>query len=178
MEISNSMRRKLWQLILAPMVFTAIAGISSIANAHDERSGSSAHTRDDALDQNQHRVVSPIEGSWIFNIDDVSRGFSFHSFLSLAAGGVVITSASLPILSPFYGSWRHTASDSFKVIFYTFVSDATGKVVGTNNVSLTLQLTSRNTLTGTGVGHNCDLEGENCTPGDDFQFTGKRILVE
>jgi hypothetical protein len=58
------------------------------------------------------------------------------------------------------------------------VPDATGKVVATINVSLTLQLTSRNALTGTGVGHNCDLEGENCTPGDDFQFTGKRIRVE
>src|SRR3954447_11338738 len=177
MESTNSNRRKLLgRLIIAPMVFTVITGISSIANAQDERSGSSAHIDDGNLDQNQHRLASPIEGSWIFNIDDVSQGTTFHSFVSLAAGGVVVTSASLPTPSPFYGSWRQTGPNRFKVIFYTFVPDATGKLVAMINVSLTLELTTRNALTGTGVGHNCDLEGENCTPGDDFEFTGKRIL--
>jgi hypothetical protein len=177
-ENSNSKRRTLRRLVIAPMIFTLIAGISSIAHAQDERSGSSAHIDDGNLDQNRHRLASPIEGSWIFNIDDLSQGTTFHSLVSLTAGGVVVTSASLPTPSPFYGSWRQTGRNSFNVIFYTFVPDATGKVVATANVSLTLQLTSRNALTGTGVGHSCDLEGENCTPGDNFQFTGKRILAE
>jgi hypothetical protein len=159
-------------------LFTVIAGISSIAHAQDERSGSSVDIDDGNLHQDQHRFLSLVEGSWIFNIEDVNQRTTFHSFVSLAAGGVVVTSASLPTPSPFYGTWRQTGPNSFKVIFYTFVPDATGKLAATINVSLTLELTSRNTSTGTGVGHNCDLEGENCTPGDDFQFTGKRILAE
>jgi len=40
-----------------------------------------------------------------------------------------------------------------------------------------MKLTSPNTLTGTAVTPDCDLQGENCTCGDQtaFRFTGKRV---
>ena len=159
---SGNRRRK---LLATSLMLTLMAGISSIALAQDERSDSPATT---------NSVSSPIVGTWIFDIDDLSVGFAFHSLVSLTEGGVVITNASLPTPAPFYGSWQEAKPGSFNASFYTFASDANGVAVGTSKVSLILKLTSLNTLTGTGVGSNCDLQGENCTRGDDFRFTGKR----
>jgi hypothetical protein len=157
-ENSNSKRLILGRLLIAPMIFTVIAGISSIAHAQNERPESSSHINDSTLDQNGPGLAAPIEGSWIFSIDNLSQGTTFHSLVSITAGGVVVTSASLPTPSPFYGSWRQTGRNTFNVTFYTFIPDATGRAVATASVSLTLRLTSKNALTGTGVGHSCDLD--------------------
>lgn len=166
-------RRHKW--LATPLMLTLMAGISSIALAQEETSGSPASTDGVSLSAANHQLTSPIAGTWIFNINDVSQGFQFHSLVSLAEGGVVVTSASLPTPAPFYGSWQETGANSYKVSFYTFVADANGAAVGTSSVRLTLKLVGLNALTGTGVGFSCDLQGENCTHGDDFQFTGKRI---
>ena len=160
----NANRRRQW--LAASLMLTLMAAISSVALAQVERPDAQATT---------DGVSSPIVGTWIFNIDDLSAGFSFHSLVSLTDGGVLITSASLPTPAPFYGSWQDAKPGSFNASFYTFSSDANGVAVGTSKVSLILKLTSLNTLTGAGVGYNCDLQGENCTRGDDFQFTGKRV---
>ena len=130
--------------------------------------------------ENSRASVSPIEGSWIFNIDVLGQGTTFHSLISFSAGGVVITSASLPgpANTPFYGSWRQTGTNRFHAVFYAFLPDASGVGVALNKVSLNMQLTSRNALTGTAVGANCDLQAENCVQTAEFQNTGKRILPE
>jgi hypothetical protein len=161
--------------LATPLMLTLMAGISSIALAQDERSGSPESTDGVPLSAVNHQLASPIAGTWIFTIDELSQGFQFHSLVSLAEGGVVVTSASLPTQAPFYGSWQATGPNSYKVSFYTFVADANGVAVGTSSVRLTLKLVGLNALAGTGVGFSCDLQGENCTQGDNFQFTGKRI---
>jgi hypothetical protein len=165
--MKNGNRRRTW--LATSLTFILMVGICSIALAQQERSDSQATTDGISLGG------SPIVGTWIFNIDDLSAGFSFHSLVSLTDGGVVITSASLPTPAPFYGGWQEAKPGSFNASFYTFTSDANGVAVGTSKVSLILKLTSLNTLAGAGVGSNCDLQGENCIRGDDFQFTGKRV---
>jgi hypothetical protein len=173
MKESGNCRHK-W--LATPLMLTLMAGISSIALAQDERSGSPASNDGVPLSAVNHQLASPIAGTWLFNIDDLSLGFQFHSLISFAEGGVVVTSASLPTQAPFYGSWRAIGPNSYNASFYTFTADANGAAVGTSSVRLTLKLVGLNALTGTGVGFNCDLQGANCTQGDNFQFTGNRIL--
>ena len=174
----NRKLRRVRNLVITPVMLSLLAGATSIAQAQDERSRSSADIEGAASGASQYHLTSPIEGSWIFNIDNLTQGSSFHSLISFTAGGVVITSASLPTPSPFYGSWQRSEWNSFKTAFYAFVPDASGKGVITAKVSLRLRLRGHNELTGTGLGYNCDVQGENCTPGDSFQFTGSRIPSE
>ena len=175
------------RLMIASTILTLTTGFSSMVYAQEEAQGASAGVQDFRLGDDQHHLGSPIEGSWIFNIDVPGQGITFNSLISFAAGGVVITSASLPgpsspsvpgVSSPFYGSWRHAGSNRFQAVFYALVADATGVGVGTRKVSLSLQLTGRNDLVGTAVGSDCDLHGENCVLTAEFHNTGKRILPE
>jgi hypothetical protein len=108
----------------------------------------------------------------------LGQGVTFHSLISFAAGGVLVTNGSLPAPAPFYGSWRPAGPNSFHAAFYTFIPDATGTGVATSKARIRLQLTSRNELTGTGMGYTCDAQGENCTQIESHQFKGKRILSE
>jgi hypothetical protein len=166
------------RLIVALTVLTLTVGTSSMARAQDERPGPSAGTDGAGLDGSQYRLVSPIEGTWLFNIDVVGQGITFNSLISFAAGGVLVTNGSLPAPAPFYGSWRPAGPNSFHAAFYTFIPDTTGTGVATSKVRIRLQLTSRNELTGTGMGYTCDAQGENCTQIESHQFKGKRILPE
>jgi hypothetical protein len=168
-------RRHKW--LATPLMLTLMAGISSIALAQEERSESLATTDAVNIGADHHRISSPIVGTWVFDIYDVRTGVTFHSLISFTDGGVLITNADFPTPSPFYGSWQEAKHDSYNASFYGFTSDANGVAVGLGKVGLTMKLTSPNTLTGTAVAPNCDLQGENCTGGDDiaFRFTGKRV---
>ncbi len=158
------------------LMLTLVAGISSIALAQDARSESLATTNGVNLGADHHRISSPIVGTWVFDITEVSSGIRFHSLISFADGGVLITNADNPS-PPFYGSWQEAKHDSYNASFYGFNTDANGVAVGLGKVGLTMKLTSSNTLTGTAVTPNCDLQGENCTGGDDivFRYTGTRV---
>jgi hypothetical protein len=129
---------------------------------------------------NNEGKCAPIEGSWIFTIDVIAQGFTFNSLISFTAGGVVLTSASLPPPATAYGSWERRESNRVNAVFYAFLLDPTAKGVAMtmNKVNLLLHLTGRNELAGTAVGSTCDLQGENCVNPVDFQFTGKRIVPE
>jgi hypothetical protein len=177
---SSRKGRTVRHLLIAPVIVTLVTGLSSMAQAQDEAQGASAGMQDSRLGENRPHLGSHLEGSWIFDIDVLGQGTTFHSLISFTAGGVVITSASLPgpANTPFYGSWREAGSNRFHAAFYAFLPDASGVGVALSKVSLNLQLTSRNTLTGTAVGANCDLQGENCVQTVEFQNTGKRILPE
>ncbi|MEO6803105.1 MAG: hypothetical protein ABI197_07675 [Granulicella sp.] len=167
------------RLMMAPVVLTLLTGLSSMAHAQSENSTFSARTEEPRADENNHRLGSPIEGSWIFNVNAPGPGITFHSVISFTAGGVVISSASLPgPSSPFYGSWTHVGPNSFQAVFYAFVPDAAGVGVATRKLSLKLQLTRRNDLVGKAVASECDLQGENCVPVVEFENTGKRIIPE
>ena len=96
---------KIRGLVVAPALFALVAGISPMAQAQDDQSGLSASTEGSRLAENQRGLASPIEGSWIFTIDVIGQG-TFNSLISFAAGGVVVTTASVPPASPFYGSWK------------------------------------------------------------------------
>jgi hypothetical protein len=168
---------KIRGLAMAPALFALVAGISPMAQAQDEQPGLSAPTAESRSAENRHSLASPIEGSWIFTIDVIAQGLTFHSLISFAAGGVVVASASLPS-SPFYGSWKQRARNRFNATFYNFTPDAAGIGVAMSKVSLRLHLTSWNELAGTAVGYTCDLQGENCVNPQDLQFTGKRIVPD
>lgn len=168
------------RLMIASAILALATGFSSLAYAQGGPPGSSSGIQEFRLSENDHHLDSSIEGSWIFDIDVLSQGTTFHSLISFTEGSVVITSASLPkpAFSPFYGSWRQTGANRFGAAFYAFLPDATGIGVALSKVSLTMQLTGRDTLTGTAVGASCDLDGDNCVQDVTFQFTGKRILPE
>ena len=165
---------KIRGLVMAPAVFALMAGISPMAEAQEEQSGLSAPTKGSWLADNQRGLASPIEGSWIFAIDISALG-SFNSLISFTAGGVVVTTASVPPASPFYGSWKQRESNLFNAALYAFISDSAGRGVALSKISLQLHLISRNELAGTAVGYTCDLQAENCVSGVEFQFTGKRL---
>jgi hypothetical protein len=168
---------KIRGLVMAPALFALVAGISPMAQAQDEQSGLSAPMEGSRLGENQHGLASPIEGSWVFTIDVIGQG-TFNSLVSFAAGGVVVTTASVPPASPFYGSWKQRESNRFNSAFYAFISDSTGRGVALFKISQQFHLTSRNELAGTAVGYTCDLQAENCINPVDFQFTGKRLASE
>ena len=170
-------KSKIRGLVMAPALFALVAGISPMAQAQDEQSGLSAPMEGARLADTQHGLASPIEGSWIFAIDIIGQG-TFNSLISFTAGGVVITSPSVPGFGTLYGSWKQREPNCFKAAFYGFIPDAAGKGVALTKESLQLHLTSRNELAGTGVGYTCDLQGENCVRAGDTQFTGKRIVPE
>jgi hypothetical protein len=115
-----------------------------------------------------------IEGSWIFNIDvllDQQTVATFNSLISFGGGGILVTTPSAPPMATFYGTWKCKKSGNCEAVFDAFGANST-----LQRLSLRLHLTGANSLAGTGVGANCDLQGENCVdqPGG-FQFTGKRI---
>jgi len=166
-------KSKIRGLVMAPALFALVAGISPMAQAQDEQSGLSAPTEESGLAENHRGLASPIEGSWIFTIDIIGQG-TFNSLISFTAGGVVITSPSVPGFGTLYGSWKQREPNRFKAAFYGFISDG----AALTKESLQLHLTSRNELAGTGVGYTCDLQGENCVRVGDTQFTGKRIVPE
>ena len=161
-------------LVIAPALFALVAGVSPMARAQDEQSGLSAPTEGSPLADNHRGLASPIEGSWVFAIDVIGQG-TFNSLISFTAGGVVVTTGSIPPASPFYGSWKQRESNRFNAAFYAFISDSAGRGVALSKLSLQLHLTSRNGLAGTAVAYTCDLQAENCVSGVDFQFTGKRL---
>jgi hypothetical protein len=169
---------KIRGLVMAPALFALVVGISPMAQAQDEQSGLAEPSEGSRLADTQHGLASPIEGSWIFAIDVIGQGITFHSLISFAAGGVVVTNASLPSAT-FYGSWKQREPNCFNATFYNFTPDAAGIGVAMSKVSLRLHLTSRNELAGTAVGYtSCDLQGENCLNPQDLQFTGKRIVPD
>jgi hypothetical protein len=170
-------KSKIRRLVMAPALFALVAGISPMAQAQDEQSGLSAPMEGARLADTQRGLASPIEGSWIFAIEIIGQG-TFNSLISFTAGGVVITSPSLPGPGTLYGSWKHSGPNRFNAAFYGFISDATGKGVALTKANLQLHLTSPNELAGTAVTSNCDLQGENCINAGDLQFTGKRIVPE
>lgn len=178
-------RSKIRGLVMLPALFALVAGISPMAQAQDEQPGLSAPVEGALLTDTQRGLASRIEGSWVFTIADPTEG-PFYSLISFTAGGVVITSSSLPGPGVLYGSWKQRGPNCFNAAFYGFISDAAGNGVSngasgvaTIKASLQVHLTSRNELAGTAVGYTCDLQAENCVrQAGDAKFTGKRILPE
>jgi hypothetical protein len=169
---------KIRGLMMATALFALVAGMSPMAQGQDEQSRLSAPMEGARLADTQRGLASRIEGSWVLAIEVTGQG-TFNSLISFTAGGVVVTTASVPPASPFYGSWRQEESNRFNAAFYAFISDSAGRGVALSKLILQIHLTNRNELAGTAVGSTCDLQAENCVinPGV-FQFTGKRLASE
>jgi hypothetical protein len=130
-------RSKIRGLVMVPVLFALVAGMSPMAQAQGEQSGLSASMEGSGLADNQHGLASPIEGSWVFAIDVIGQG-SFNSLISFTAGGVVVTTGSVPPASPFYGSWKQTGANRFNAAFYAFISDSAGRGVALSKLVLQL----------------------------------------
>jgi hypothetical protein len=128
---------------------------------------------------------SPIEGSWIFEIDRINQGITFTALMSFTAGGVALATGSIdrlppPPISPIYGSWKRTGPNRFDVTIYFFVFDPLGNAAAMIKTNENLHLNNRGELVGPGFGFSCDLKGENCVsvPAVSIQIKGKRIVPE
>lgn len=126
-------------------------------------------------------ITSPIQGAWIFSIDN--GPVSFVSLASFSAGGVFFGTGSLDRVNPvstLTGSWKCNGRNQVDSTSYFFAFDAAGNAVGMLKADQSFRLTSRNELVGAALVYSCDLQGENCVsvspaPG---KITGKRIVVE
>lgn len=130
---------------------------------------------------NTEGITSPIEGSWIFSIDE--GPLSFTALGSFCAGGVFSGTGSLDRVNPIstlMGSWKRTGPSRFDSTVYFFAFDPAGNAVAMLKANQTFSLNSRNELVGAVLVFSCDLQGENCvsvSPAPS-KVAGKRIVVE
>lgn len=163
----KTMARKLRAAAIASTMFALLPGLSSTANAQDERSGLSA----------------PVEGSWIFTVSAINGSYSFTAVASFTAGGVFLATGSNDRVIPasvLFGSWKRKARNRFDASANFFAFNAAGAAVAMNRVVQTFELRSRDEMVGVGEFSICEVSGENCqrAPQIDFQVTAKRIIPE
>jgi hypothetical protein len=168
--------------MIAPAMLALVTGLSSMAHAQNERSASGFEAA--RVDENQARLVAPIEGTWILTIDRVSQGFSFSALQSFTAGGVTVATGTVdrippPPISPLYGSWRRTGHNRYSVAICFFAFDPAGNAVAMIKTPETFQMVDKDNLTGSGTGLACDIHGDNCVDlNSPITITGKRLIAE
>lgn len=126
-------------------------------------------------------ITSPIQGAWIFSIDN--GPVSFVSLASFSAGGVFFGTGSLDRVNPvstLTGSWKCDRRNQIDSTSYFFAFDTAGNALGMLRADQVFHLTSRNELVGAAVVFSCNLQGENCvsvSPAPS-KITGKRVVIE
>jgi hypothetical protein len=170
----TTMKRKAVNLLGAVSVLAMMLPVTS----------SPALAQSESAESNRG-LASPIEGSWILAIDRINQGITFTALMSFTGGGVALATGSMdrlppPPISPLYGSWKRTGPDCVNSTMYFFAFDPLGNAVAMIKTNIVFHLKSRNELVGSGVGFNCDLQGENCVsvPSVSIQLKGKRIVPE
>src|SRR5438067_294081 len=104
------------RLMIAPGMLVLVTGLTSMAHA---QSGSSGSRFEEArIDENQARLVAPVEGTWIQKILPAGAPAPFIALVSFAAGGVTEATGTADRNSPFasaaapqsilIGSWRQS----------------------------------------------------------------------
>jgi hypothetical protein len=126
-------------------------------------------------------AASPIEGSWIFSIDQ--GPISFTALASFSAGGVFSGTGTLDRVNPIstlMGSWKRTGPNRFDSTEYFFAFDPAGNAVAMLKANSIYYLNSRNELVGANLVFSCDLQGEHCVSvsPEPSKVKGKRIVVE
>jgi hypothetical protein len=155
-------------LITASVVALGVSVIGSTARAEDEGSGVSAR----------------IEGTWILTINRVNQGISFSALQSFTAGGVIVATGTIdrtppPPISPLYGSWRRNGHNRYVATICFFVFDPAGNAVAMIKTPEDIQLVDNNSLTGSGIGLACDVNGDNCVDvNSPITITGKRLIAD
>ena len=133
------------------------------------------------LQENLGGAASPIEGAWIFSINEGPT--SFVALASFSNGGVFFGTGSLDRVNPvstLTGGWRRTGPNRFDSTAYFFAFDSVGNAVAMLKTNQVFRLTGRNELVGASLVYSCNLQGENCislSPSPS-KVTGRRILIE
>jgi hypothetical protein len=128
--------------------------------------------------------AAAIEGTWIVTIHRVVTGITFSALQSFAAGGVTVATGTgdrmpPPPISPLYGSWTRVNQNNYIATICFFVFDSAGKALAMIKTPEALHLADDNTLTGTGTGFACDLNGDNCVNIDSpITVTGRRLIAQ
>jgi hypothetical protein len=169
------------RLIITHTTLALVTGLSSMAYAQKERSGSPLEGA--RVDENHARLAAPIEGTWMLTIDRVSQGFSFSALQSFIAGVTLATGTvdrkPPPPISPPYGSWRRTGHNSYSVAICSFAFDSGGNAVAMIKTPQTFQMVDKDKLTGSGTALACDIHGDNCVnTNSPITITGKRLVAE
>lgn len=155
-------------LIGSVLIALGISGISSVARAEEEGSGSSA----------------PIEGTWILTIHRVNQGITFSALQSFTAGGVTVATGTIdrtppPPISPLYGSWRRVGHNRYAATICFFIFDDAGNALGMIKTPEAFRMEDDNSVTGSGTGLVCDVNGDNCVDiNSPITITGKRLIAE
>lgn len=179
---TSTNRHTVRRLIIAPAILALVTGLSSMAQAQNERLGS--RFEEARVDENQARLAAPIEGTWILTIDRVSQGVGFSALQSFTAGGVTLATGTVdrtppPPISPLYGSWRRTGHNSYVAVICFFVFDPAGNAVAMIKTPETFQVVDKDNLTGSGTALACDIHGDNCVDiNSPITITGKRLIAE
>jgi hypothetical protein len=167
-ELRNR-KNNTWRLAIASAVIALSTGaLSPAARADNEGPNGSA----------------PIEGPWILTIHRVSQGITFSALQSCNAGGVTLATGTIdrtppPPISPLYGSWTRVAPNNYVATICFFVFDPAGNAVAMIKTPETFQLVNNNSLTGSGKGLACDLNGDNCVDVSlPVTITGKRLIPQ
>jgi len=130
------------------------------------------------VQENAGGIASPLEGSWIFSIDE--GAVSFTALASFSAGGVFFGTGSLDRVNPvstLTGNWKRTDPNRFDSTAYFLAFDPAGNAVAMLKSNQVFHLKGRNELVGAVLVYSCNLQGENCVsvspaPG---KVTGRRM---
>ena len=204
-KLRNSKRRHtVRKLMIAPGMLALVAGLSSMAHAQSETSGS--RLEDARVDENQAHLIAPIEGTWIQKILPAGAPAPFIALVSFSAGGVTEATGTADRNSPWaspaapqsilIGSWRRSDNNTTgpdapvaeRTTTQTYVStlpffsfdttNNTGKAVNMYQNYITYWLTDYNTIEGVGTGVKCDLDGTNCAAYGSLTICGTRLIAQ
>lgn len=133
------------------------------------------------LQENAGGIASPIDGSWILNVE--AGPVSFTAMASFSAGGVFSGTGSLDRVNPIstlMGSWRRTSPNRFDSTAYFFAFDPAGDAVAMLKTNQVFRLKGRNELEGESLVYSCNLEGENCVIASPApsKIRGRRMVIE
>ena len=194
-------RHTVRRLMIAPGILALVTGLSSMALAQSETSGS--RFGEARVDEHQARLVAPIEGTWIQKILPAGAPAPFIALVSFAAGGVSEATGTADRNSPFaspaapqsilIGSWRQSENNTAgpdspeaeprnrqlyvsTLPFFTF--DTAGNALNMYKNYITYWLTDYNTIEGKGTSVKCDIDGTHCVPFSSITTSGTRLIPQ
>jgi hypothetical protein len=189
------------RLMIAPGMLALITGLSSMAYAQSERSGS--RFEEARVDENQARLVAPIEGTWIQKVLPAGAPAPFIALVSFAAGGVTEATGTADRYSPFasaaapqsilVGSWRQSDNNTtgpdipgaerrIRQVYVSTLSffsfDTEGNALYMYKNYITYWLIDYNTIEGRGNSVKCDIDGTHCAPYSSITISGTRLIAQ
>jgi hypothetical protein len=171
------------RMILALIVAAIVASPITISGA--QKSGSDNGGSMDASQVKAMAKMKVLEGSWLGTAD---LGFFQFKFLITfnEDGGLVSTQAPY-LQTPFgtttwsgaHGEWKMVSKGVFSFTFLALVHDVGGTFLFAAKVNATIEVDeTMNIFSGSAITVNLDGDGNEITPRQPANITGKRIRVE